>query len=123
MNSLLTFKQGEDASPASFERTLSQLQEKITKAQLQLDTLNQHSRRRVALWTLYTSFAYILCVVVLALVVGWRNWGAVEYTAVAGSPVVYVLPELILLLFITIFSSRTILLSSFFTSQTIKHRS
>ena len=115
MNSLLTHKQGEDASPASFERTLSQLQEKITKAQLQLDTLNQNSRRRVALWTLYTSFAYILCVVVLALVVGWRNWGAVEYTAVAGSPIVYVLSELNLLLYITIFSSRTILLSSFFT--------
>lgn len=79
---------GDDASPAAFERTLSQLQEKITKAQLLLDTLNQHARRRTALWTLYTSFAYILCVVILALVVGWRNWGPTEYTAVAASPVI-----------------------------------
>ncbi|KFY19286.1 hypothetical protein V493_08038, partial [Pseudogymnoascus sp. VKM F-4281 (FW-2241)] len=77
---------GEDASPASFEKTLSALSEKITKAQLQLDTLNQRSRRRIALWTLYTSFAYILCVIILAFVVGWRNWGAAEYTSVAGSP-------------------------------------
>ncbi|KFY55819.1 hypothetical protein V497_06691 [Pseudogymnoascus sp. VKM F-4516 (FW-969)] len=77
---------GEDSSPASFEKTLSALSEKITKAQLQLDTLNQRSRRRIALWTLYTSFAYILCVIILALVVGWRNWGAAEYTGVAGSP-------------------------------------
>ncbi|OBT47189.1 hypothetical protein VE00_03447 [Pseudogymnoascus sp. WSF 3629] len=79
---------GEDASPASFEKTLSALSEKITKAQLQLDTLNQRSRRRIALWTLYTSFAYILCVIILALVVGWRNWGAAEYTGVAGSPLI-----------------------------------
>lgn len=87
--SRLTFYQGEDASPASFEKTLSALSEKITKAQLQLDTLNQRSRRRIALWTLYTSFAYILCVIILALVVGWRNWGAAEYTGVAGSPLLY----------------------------------
>ncbi|KFY15455.1 hypothetical protein V492_01979, partial [Pseudogymnoascus sp. VKM F-4246] len=79
---------GEDASPASFEKTLSALSEKITKAQLRLDTLNQRSRRRIALWTLYTSFAYILCVIILALVVGWRNWGAAEYTGVAGSPLI-----------------------------------
>ncbi|OBT81136.1 hypothetical protein VE02_10252 [Pseudogymnoascus sp. 03VT05] len=79
---------GEDASPASFEKTLSALSEKITKAQLQLDTLNQRSRRRIALWTLYTSFAYILCIIILALVVGWRNWGAAEYTGVAGSPLI-----------------------------------
>lgn len=89
VSSLLTFHQGEDASPASFEKTLSALSEKITKAQLQLDTLNQRSRRRIALWTLYTSFAYILCVIILALVVGWRNWGAAEYTGVAGSPLMY----------------------------------
>jgi hypothetical protein len=86
---LLTGNQGEDDSPASFEKTLSALSEKITKAQLQLDILNQRSRRLVALWTLYTSFAYILCTIILALVVGWRNWGAVEYTAVAASPLMY----------------------------------
>jgi len=87
--SLADSNQSEDASPASFEKTLSALSEKITKAQLQLDILNQRSRRLVALWTLYTSFAYILCTIILALVVGWRNWKAVEYTAVAGSPLMY----------------------------------
>jgi hypothetical protein len=40
-----------------------------------------------ALWTLYTSFAYLLCIIILVLVVGWRNWTALEYTAIAGSPV------------------------------------
>ena len=89
----LTPRQGEDESPASFEKALSALSEKITKTQLQLDTLNQRSRRRIALWTLYTSFAYILCVIILALVVGWRNWGAAEYTGVAGSPLLYLPPS------------------------------
>jgi len=41
-----------------------------------------------ALWTLYTSFAYILCFIILFLVVGWKNLSALEYTAVAGSPVI-----------------------------------
>ena len=40
-----------------------------------------------ALWTLYTIFAYILYSLILALVVGWRKWGAIEYSAVAGGPV------------------------------------
>ncbi|KAH8590689.1 hypothetical protein B0O99DRAFT_598728 [Bisporella sp. PMI_857] len=77
---------GEDNSPASFEKALSALATKISKSQAQLDTLRQRGRRAKALWTLYSSFAYLLCFIILFLVVGWRNWTAVEYTAVSGSP-------------------------------------
>jgi len=36
---------------------------------------------------LYSSFAYILVALILTLVTGWEKWGAAEYSAVAGSPV------------------------------------
>ncbi|KAH7312085.1 hypothetical protein BKA65DRAFT_441143 [Rhexocercosporidium sp. MPI-PUGE-AT-0058] len=78
---------GEENSPASFEKSLISLASKITKSQGQLDSLRQHQRRFKALWTLYTSFAYLLCFVVLFLVVGWKNWGVVEYSALSGAPV------------------------------------
>ncbi|KAL3417136.1 hypothetical protein PVAG01_11136 [Phlyctema vagabunda] len=78
---------GNDNSPASFERTLSALATKITNSQQQLDVLRQRGRRLKALWTLYTSFAYLLCFVLLFLVVGWQNWTYVEITVVAFSPI------------------------------------
>ncbi|RDL41459.1 Uncharacterized protein BP5553_01438 [Venustampulla echinocandica] len=77
---------GEDTSPASFEKALSALATKISKSQAQLDSLRQRGRRLKGLWTLYAVFAYLLCFIILFIVVGWRNWTAVEYTAVAGSP-------------------------------------
>ncbi|KAI9926144.1 hypothetical protein ASPWEDRAFT_61505 [Aspergillus wentii DTO 134E9] len=78
---------GEDNSPASFEKALSNLSTKITQATARLDVHRQHARRFKALWTLYTSFAYLLYSIILALVLGWQNWGIVEYSAVAGGPV------------------------------------
>lgn len=87
IKSVLTSLKGEDNSPASFEKALSALAGKISKSQAQLDSLHSRGRRFKALWTLYTSVAYMLCVIILLLVVGWKNWGALEYTAVAGSPV------------------------------------
>jgi hypothetical protein len=42
------------------------------------------------MWTLYAGFAYILAAVMLTLVTGWRNWGAIEGSVVAGGPVLYV---------------------------------
>ncbi|KAI9826130.1 MAG: hypothetical protein M1832_000579 [Thelocarpon impressellum] len=87
---------GDDASPASFERTLSTLSTKITTNTARLDLLRQRLRRFKALWTLYASFVYILYSLILALVVGWRDWGAVEYAAVAGGPVVIYLVRLVL---------------------------
>ncbi|RDW66976.1 hypothetical protein BP5796_09725 [Coleophoma crateriformis] len=79
---------GEDNSPASFEKTLSALAVKITDSQQQLDQLRTRGRRFKALWTLYTSFVYLLAFLILFLVVGWKNWTPMEYTMIAGSPVV-----------------------------------
>ncbi|KAL9615264.1 MAG: hypothetical protein Q9167_000235 [Letrouitia subvulpina] len=78
---------GDDSSPASFEKALSALSSKITKTNTKLDSLRQSSRRFNALWTLYTSFAYLLYTIILFLVIGWRQWGLGEYTAVIGGPV------------------------------------
>ncbi|KAL8653848.1 MAG: hypothetical protein Q9210_001850 [Variospora velana] len=85
---------GNDNSPASFEKTLSALSDKITKTNSKLDTLRQRSRRYSALWTLYTSFAYLLCSIVLVLVVGWKEWGLAEYLEVTGGPLVIYLVRL-----------------------------
>jgi hypothetical protein len=83
-------KQAEDSSPAFFEKTLSTLSEKITRATTRLDLHRQHARRFKALWTLYTTFVYLLYSIILALVLGWQNWGVKEYAAIVGGPVVYV---------------------------------
>ncbi|KAI9887662.1 MAG: hypothetical protein M1823_000526 [Watsoniomyces obsoletus] len=85
---------GDDSSPESFERALSTLAGKISKNTTHLNSLRQRSRRLKALWTLYAGFAYILCAVILGLVVGWRKWGPLEYSAVAGGPVVIYLVRL-----------------------------
>lgn len=87
MVSFWPFK-GDDTSAASFEKALSQLSVKINKASASNDGLRQHQRRFKVLWTLYSSFAYILVALILTLVTGWDKWGAVEYSAVAGGPVV-----------------------------------
>ena len=81
--------QTDDSSPASFEKALSTLSNKITKSTEDLNSLRQRSRRFGLLWTLYSSFAYLLYSIILVLVVGWKNWGPVEYAAVAGGPPVY----------------------------------
>jgi len=75
-------------TPASFEKALSTLSTKISKSQLQLDKLRQRSRKLKALWALYTTFAYLLCSIILVLVVGWQNWGILEYTMLSGSPLI-----------------------------------
>ncbi len=80
---------GDDNSPASFEKILSNLSTKILKTNSRLDAFRQRSRRLKVLWTLYAGFAYLLCTIILILVVGWRKWGPIEYTAVAGGPVMY----------------------------------
>ncbi|KAH1488418.1 hypothetical protein LV164_008110 [Aspergillus fumigatus] len=78
---------GEDNSPAFFEKALSALSTKITQTTSQLDLHRQHARRFKALWTLYTTFAYLLYSIILALVLGWQNWGMTEYAAIIGGPV------------------------------------
>ncbi|KAF2111769.1 hypothetical protein BDV96DRAFT_649747 [Lophiotrema nucula] len=86
MVSLWPFKSGEDA--ASFEKTLSTLSTKISKATASNDVLRQRSRRVRVMWTLYAGFAYILAALLLIFVTGWRSWGATEISVVAGGPVV-----------------------------------
>lgn len=78
----------EDNSPASFEKTLSALAEKISKSQAQLESRRLRGRRVKALWTLYSSFAYLVVFVIVLLVIGWKNLTALEYTGLAGSPLI-----------------------------------
>lgn len=85
MLSFWPFKQ-DDTSPASFEKTLSVLSNNISKSQVKLDSLRQNNRRFGLLWLLYSVFAYILLAAFLALAVGWKNWGIIEYTGVSGGP-------------------------------------
>ncbi|QGA21527.1 hypothetical protein EYB26_009238 [Talaromyces marneffei] len=79
---------GEDNSPASFEKTLSNLSTKATETNTQLDKLRQQARRFKALWTLYSVFIYLLYSTIDVLVLGWQNWGYWEWGAVLGGPFV-----------------------------------
>jgi hypothetical protein len=81
--------QRNDTSAESFEKSLSALALKITKTSARLDNLRQRARKFKVSWTLYAGFAYILAALILTLVTGWRSWGPVEYTTVAGGPLVY----------------------------------
>ncbi|KAF2210590.1 hypothetical protein CERZMDRAFT_24218, partial [Cercospora zeae-maydis SCOH1-5] len=85
MVSFWPFKGG-SSDAAAFEKELSQLSTKINKATSQNEQFQQRRRRYKVLWTLYTSFTYILITAILTLVTGWDKWGAVEYSAIAGSP-------------------------------------
>ncbi|KAA8567975.1 hypothetical protein EYC84_008405 [Monilinia fructicola] len=78
----------EDNSPASFEKILSALAEKISKSQSQLDSRRLRGRRVKALWTLYSSFAYLVVFVIALLVIGWKDLTVLEYTGLAGSPLI-----------------------------------
>jgi len=82
--------QKDDTSPESFEKALSALTTKITAAQTQLDQTRAKGRRVMVLSTLYLGFAYLVYAIVLILVVGWRNMGAVDWTAVLGGPILIV---------------------------------
>ncbi|CAG8005450.1 unnamed protein product [Penicillium olsonii] len=79
---------GDDNSAASFEKTLSTLSTKITETTTRLDQQRQSSRRVKALWTLYSTFAYLFYTITITLVFGWDSWGVKEYAALAGGPIV-----------------------------------
>ncbi|PGH06109.1 hypothetical protein AJ80_08211 [Polytolypa hystricis UAMH7299] len=83
-----TSPKGPDNSPASFEKTLSSLSAKIAQTTKRLDSKRQRARRFKALWTLYSTFTYLLVAIILTLVLGWQRWGPVEYSALSGGPVV-----------------------------------
>ncbi|KAK3337550.1 hypothetical protein B0T19DRAFT_413056 [Cercophora scortea] len=77
-----------DSSPALFEKTLSALSVKIAHTQGQLEKARATSRRIKVLSTLYIGFAYLVYAIVEMLVVGWRNMGPLEWTGLAGGPLV-----------------------------------
>ena len=79
--------QGDNNSAESFERTLSSLAQKISKTSAKNDALRQRSRKLKVSWTIYGGFTYILTALIFILVTGWQNWGWVEYSTVAGGPV------------------------------------
>ena len=80
--------QGTDTSPASFEKSLSATAKKIGLANASLEASRQQSRRLKALWTLYTSIAYLLYFMIVALVIGIKNGGIAELGALIGAPLV-----------------------------------
>ncbi|KAK0944361.1 hypothetical protein LTR29_004049 [Friedmanniomyces endolithicus] len=86
MVSFWPFK-SDDSSAASFEKVLSQLSTKINNLSAQNDSFRTKQRRYKVLWTLYSTFAYILVAAILTLVTGYQRWSVPEYTAMAGSPV------------------------------------
>ncbi|KAF4550824.1 putative endoplasmic reticulum junction formation protein lunapark [Elsinoe fawcettii] len=77
---------GDDTSAAGFEKVLSSLSTKINKASAKDNRLRTQQRRYRVLWTLYSSFAYLLALLILMLVVGRSNWDVTEYTTLAGTP-------------------------------------
>jgi hypothetical protein len=86
---LTASSQGHDSSSAaSFEKLLSGLSSKINKESARHDGLCQRQRRYKVLWTLYTTFAYLLAATILILVTGLPNCSLAEYSGLAASPVV-----------------------------------
>nr|POF13161.1 isoform 2 of protein lunapark [Quercus suber] len=82
------FGRGDETSAASFEKVLSQLSTKINQAASRNEAFRQKQRRFKVIWTLYTAFAWILVALYLTLITGWSQWDAIEYTAMAGGPLV-----------------------------------
>lgn len=80
-------EQRSDPSPASFEKALSGLSKKIATTQSRLEWTRLRFRKIKVLGTLYTSFAYLVAVIVLLLVVGYPNLGPMDWTGMAGGPV------------------------------------
>lgn len=80
----------DDSSPASFEKTLSTLSNKIATTQASLDRTRASSRRFRVLSTLYLAFGYLVYSIVAFLVVGWKKMGPYEWSGIAAGPIVYV---------------------------------
>lgn len=86
MVSFWPFK-GDDNSPDSFERILSKLASQIQAETSKLALLRLQLRRYKGLWTIYTSFAYIFYVLVIFLVVGWKEVGPPQIAGLVGGPI------------------------------------
>lgn len=53
---------------------------------MSLDKTRSRSRRAKALWTLYTSLAYLISALILVLVVGPQDWDLPHYAGLVGAP-------------------------------------
>lgn len=82
------FVQKGEASASDFEKTLSALATKIKQTGARNDRLRHRARKIKVVWSLYTTFAYLITALILTLVTGWQNWTALEVTGLAGAPVV-----------------------------------
>lgn len=60
---------------------------RIGKTAGRLELLRRRARRLRVLWTLYAGFAYVIVLVVLLLVVGFRRWGVVDAAIALGGPI------------------------------------
>ncbi|KAI5848147.1 hypothetical protein BZA05DRAFT_404563 [Tricharina praecox] len=90
------FSGGDDNSPDSFERILSQLATRIESTSSKLATLRQRARRYKALFTIYSVIGYILYCIVIVLVVGYQNIRVHEGGGLAAGPVgIYVVRKLL----------------------------
>lgn len=78
---------GDDNSPDSFERILAKLASQIQAETSKLALLRLHLRRYKGLWTIYTSFAYIFYVLVIFLVIGWKEVGPPQIAGLIVGPV------------------------------------
>jgi len=81
---------GDDNSPDSFERILSQLATRIESTSSKLATLRQRARRYKAMFTIYSVLGYILYCIVIVLVVGYQNIGVLKGAGLVVGPVVCV---------------------------------
>ncbi|KAL7270374.1 hypothetical protein RUND412_006924 [Rhizina undulata] len=88
MVSFWPFGRGDANSPDGFERILAKLASQISNQSAKLARLRQSSRRYQGLWTLWTVFAYTVCVLILFFVVGMNELGPQEYGGIFGGPVV-----------------------------------
>ena len=78
--------QRDDNSTASFEKSLATLSGKINATTGNLESKRQNLRRFKGLWTLFSILAYLIYLILAALVIGWKNWGAIEYSIAATGP-------------------------------------
>ncbi|KKY18329.1 hypothetical protein UCRPC4_g05040 [Phaeomoniella chlamydospora] len=78
----------DDSSPASFEKALAKLSDQITQSTIRLDTTRTRARRVKALWTLYTSIAYLIYSLIVTLILGPKNWDITHYGGIVGAPIV-----------------------------------
>jgi endoplasmic reticulum junction formation protein lunapark len=78
----------DDQSPASFEKALSRLSTQITSSTVSVEKTRTRAHRSKAFWTLWSTLAYIVYTIILALVLGPRQWSLPHYAGLAGAPIV-----------------------------------